>query len=417
MKLFAEDDFGDAVRKAIDLAARSPGLESASGTTTQTFKSPAARSFSTTARPSIAKVGFQRADKRTFSTTFTQRSYVETGSSLLIGPHTRVIYQGFTGKAVRIPSRLIPSQVHFRTNREFIQATSNAQETLAYGTNIVGGVSPTATSSTHLSLPLYTSIQTAAKELEPDATAVFVPAHSAATAITQAIEAEIPLIVSVAEHIPLHDMLRVQEILRTQSKSRLVGPNCPGIIAPPAGCRIGIMPHRQYMPGVVGIASKSGTLSYEAVGATTRAGLGQSLCIGVGGDMLPGTTLLDAVKVLLKDPHTRGIILIGEIGGDSEIEVASFLSEQRQRNKGNMKPVVGMVTGRTAPKGRTMGHAGAIAGGGPSAEEKVRALEAAGVKMAVHPGELGGLMRGLLEAEGVDVGESKREFGLAAGRG
>ncbi|KAL9047782.1 MAG: hypothetical protein Q9206_006473, partial [Seirophora lacunosa] len=216
------------------------------------------------------------------------------------------------------------------------------------------------------------------------------------------IECEIPLIVSVAEHVPLHDMFRVHAALRTQTKSRLVGPNCPGIIAPPARCRIGIMPHLQYVPGCVGIVSKSGTLSYEAVGATTRAGLGQSLCIGVGGDMLPGTSLRDGLEALLRDEGTKGIVLLGEIGGEAEIEAADFLQGWNAGvGLAERKPVVGMVTGITAPRGRVMGHAGAVAGGSPTAEEKIKALKAAGVTMAIHPGEIGVLMRSLLEEQGL----------------
>jgi succinyl-CoA synthetase alpha subunit len=242
------------------------------------------------------------------------------------------------------------------------------------------------------------------RELKPDATAVFIPAQHAAAAIIEAVEAEIPLIVSVAEHIPVHDMLRVQEILRTQSRSRLVGPNCPGIISPINQCKIGIMPHSQYSPGTIGIASKSGTLSYEAVGSTTKAGLGQSLCVGVGGDLLPGTSLLDAVTAMIHDPNTKGIVLLGEIGGDAEIIVSAYLKSYREREtrEGRRpKPVVGMVTGRTAAKGRTMGHAGAISGGGNvTAEEKVRAMQDAGVVVPVHPGEIGPTMKRLLEEQG-----------------
>lgn len=236
-------------------------------------------------------------------------------------------------------------------------------------------------------------------ELKPDAVAVFMPAQIAANSIIEAIEAEIPLIVSVAEHIPVHDMMRVQEMLRTQSKSRLVGPNSPGIIAPLHACKIGIMPHLQYAPGIVGIASKSGTLSYEAVGSTTKAGLGQSLCVGVGGDLLPGTSLVDAVSVMIKDPSTEGIVLLGEIGGSAELEASALLKEHRDaeiKAGRKPKPVVGMISGRTAPKGRTMGHAGAISGGGATAEDKIKAMEAAGVVIPVHPGEIGPIMRELL---------------------
>lgn len=233
--------------------------------------------------------------------------------------------------------------------------------------------------------------------LKPHASAVFVPASHAAKAITEAIEAEVPLVVSVAEHIPVHDMLRVQEILRTQTKTRLVGPNCPGIIAP-GECRIGIMPYKQFTRGVVGIVSKSGTLSYEAVGATTRAGLGQSLVVGMGGDMMPGTTLLDGLRLFFQHEATEGIILIGEIGGEAEMRAAEAIREYRKTTP-NPKPIVAMVAGATAPKGRTMGHAGAIqTAHDVPAEVKTRALEEAGAIIVPHPGLMGSVMASLLGA-------------------
>lgn len=254
------------------------------------------------------------------------------------------------------------------------------------------------------SLPVFSTVRQAVDEVKPDVSGVFIPAAFAANAIIEAIEAEVPLIVSVAEHIPVHDMLRVQQVLRTQSKSRLVGPNCPGIISPVNACKIGIMPHLQYAPGIVGIASKSGTLSYEAVGSTTQAGLGQSLCIGVGGDLLPGTSLSDAVAAMIADDATKGMVLLGEIGGDAEIQASARWKEYRNREilaGRTPKPAVGMVTGRTAPKGRTMGHAGAISGGGSiTAEDKIRAMEDAGIKMLVHPGEIGPVMKELLRQAG-----------------
>lgn len=299
------------------------------------------------------------------------------------------------------------------------QASQGAQEALKYGTNIVGGVSSrigsgnaNATGSTPhpepalSSLPVFPTVRSAMDILRPDATAVFVPAPFAAAAIIESIEAQVPLIVAVAEHLPVHDMLRVQEVLRTQSRSRLVGPNSPGMISPLHTCKIGIMPHEQYAPGIVGIASKSGTLSYEAVGSTTRAGLGQSLCVGVGGDMLPGTTLEDAVRVMIADQDTKGIVLLGEIGGDAEVRAAALIKEYRDgeiKAGRTPKPVVGMVTGRTAPEGRTMGHAGAVSGGGGSlsAEDKVRAMQDAGIIVPVHPGEIGPVMKRLLQQAGL----------------
>lgn len=234
--------------------------------------------------------------------------------------------------------------------------------------------------------------------VRPDATAVFVPAPFAAEAIIEAIEAEVPLVVSVAEHIPVHDMLRVQDILRTQSATRLVGPNCPGIIAP-GQCRIGIMPYKQFTRGTVGIVSKSGTLSYEAVGSTTRAGLGQSLVVGMGGDMLPGTTLLDGFRFFITHGGTEGIILIGEIGGEAELRAAEAIKEYR-RTTTEPKPIVALVAGKTAPAGRTMGHAGALLGPGDApAELKARALRDAGAVVVTHPGLLGPVMSRLLRGE------------------
>ncbi|KAJ4206104.1 hypothetical protein NW767_003350 [Fusarium falciforme] len=231
-------------------------------------------------------------------------------------------------------------------------------------------------------------------EVKPHVSAVFVPAQFAAKAIIESIEAEVPLVVSVAEHVPVHDMLRVHEILRTQSKTRLVGPNCPGIIAPEQ-CRVGIMPYKQYTRGCVGIVSKSGTLSYEAVGSTSRAGLGQSIVVGMGGDMLPGTTLADGLSLFFEHEETKGIIVIGEIGGEAELEAAELI--KKYRKTANPKPVVAMVAGRTAPEGKTMGHAGAVFSAGDiTAGAKAKALEDAGAIVVPHPGVMGEKMRELL---------------------
>ncbi|KAF7563390.1 hypothetical protein G7046_g718 [Stylonectria norvegica] len=274
-------------------------------------------------------------------------------------------------------------------------ASINAQDTIAYGTNIVGGVSPGKGGQQHLGLPVYGDVRQAVKELNPHASAVFVPAQFAAAAIIEAIEAEVPLVVSVAEHIPVHDMIRVHEVLRTQSRTRLVGPNCPGIIAPEQ-CRVGIMPHKQYSRGVVGIVSKSGTLSYEAVGSTTKAGLGQSLVVGMGGDMMPGTTLLDGLRLFFDHEETKGIIVIGEIGGEAELRAAEAIAEYRKRTP-MPKPIVAMVAGRTAPVGRIMGHAGAVRSrGDASADMKAKALENSGAVVVPHPGVMGAVMKELL---------------------
>ncbi|KAI3546709.1 succinate-CoA ligase [Colletotrichum abscissum] len=331
---------------------------------------------------------------RGFSFTAGHRgAYESTIANLRIDQNTRVIYQGFTGKA----------------------ATKNARDTIEYGTQIVGGVSPGKGGQDHLGLPVFDTVQEvgnpqhplryaiqltkyniqAVKDVKPHASAVFVPAQFAAGAIIEAIEAEIPLVVSVAEHVPLHDMARVQEILRTQSRTRLVGPNCPGIIAPDQ-CRIGIMPYKQYTKGVVGIVSKSGTLSYEAVGATTKAGLGQSIVVGMGGDMMPGTTLLDGLKLFFEHEETRGIIVIGEIGGEAELRAAEAIRDYKKLTP-NPKPIIAMVAGRTAPQGKTMGHAGAILSARDvPADVKAKALEEAGAIVVPHPGAMGNEMRRLL---------------------
>ncbi|KAF6818048.1 succinyl- synthetase subunit, partial [Colletotrichum plurivorum] len=272
-------------------------------------------------------------------------------------------------------------------------ATLNAKDTIEYGTNIVGGVSPGKGGQQHLGLPVF---DTAMEDVKPHASAVFVPAQFAAAAITEAIEAEVPLVVSVAEHVPVHDMARVHEVLRTQSTTRLVGPNCPGIIAPPSRCRIGIMPYKQYSPGVVGIVSKSGTLSYEAVGATTAARLGQSVVVGMGGDAMPGTTLVDGLKLFFDHDETKGIIVIGEIGGEAELRSAEVIAEYRKMTP-HPKPIVAMVAGRTAPEGKTMGHAGAhLTPRDVSADFKAKALADAGAVVVPHPGLMGVEMKRLL---------------------
>ncbi|KAG5978561.1 hypothetical protein E4U55_006055 [Claviceps digitariae] len=275
------------------------------------------------------------------------------------------------------------------------KATANAKDTIEYGTRVVGGVSPGKGGQVHLSLPVFGSVAEAMQQVKPHVSAIFVPAPFAAKAIIEAIEAEVPVVVSVAEHIPVHDLLRIHEVLRTQNRSRLVGPNCPGIIAPEQ-CRVGIMPFRQYRRGCVGIVSKSGTLSYEAVGSTSRAGLGQSLVVVVGGDSMPGTSIVDALKVLLAHDETEGVVVIGEIGGEQELRAAEMVAAYRRGTPGP-KPVVAMVAGRTAPRGRTMGHAGAVlTARDVTAADKARALEEAGAVVVAHPGEMGDVMKRLL---------------------
>ncbi|GME33992.1 Succinyl-synthetase alpha subunit [Neofusicoccum parvum] len=254
-----------------------------------------------------------------FSSTPSRPSYEDTIQNLKIGRHTRVIFQGFTGR----------------------QATANAKESLAWGTQIVGGVKP-GSEGEHLGLPVLPSVRAAQEKLKPDATGIYVAAHQATAAIEEAIEAEIPLIVAVAEHIPLHDILRIHSILSTQSKSRLVGANAPGIISAIGRCRIGFQPLPCFNPGHIGIVAKSGTLSYETVASITRAGLGQSLCISMGGDVIAGTNLVDALKVFEHDPDTEGIIVVGEVGGRAEEEAAEWIKAYRQRTA-KPKPIAALV--------------------------------------------------------------------------
>ncbi|KAL5314024.1 hypothetical protein ACEPPN_018448 [Leptodophora sp. 'Broadleaf-Isolate-01'] len=302
-----------------------------------------------------------------FSTSSRHLSYEDTISNLKIGEHTRVIFQGFTGK----------------------QATANAKESIAWGTNIVGGVTPKKNGE-HLGLPVLPSVREAMEKLKPDATGIYVAAHQAPAAIEEAIEAEVPLIVAVAEHIPIHDIMR----------SRFVGANAPGIISAIGKCRIGFQPLPCFMPGRVGIVAKSGTLSYEAVASTTRAGLGQSLCIGMGGDVLAGTNFVDALKVFEHDDDTEGIILIGEIGGEAELKAAEWIKEYRKRSS-NPKPISAVIGGIHAAPGRVMGHAGAFTlPGEPDALTKIKYLEDAGVTIVNHPEKLGDAMKKLLGNSG-----------------
>lgn len=245
-----------------------------------------------------------------------KNAYSDTISNLKIGSHTRVIFQGFTGR----------------------QGTVNAQQSIKWGTRIVGGVRP-GKEGEHLGLPVLPTVRKAQEQLKPDATGIYVAANQAAGAIEEAIEAEIPLIVAVAEHIPLHDMLRIHAMLQTQSKSRLVGANAPGIISAIGRCRIGFQPLPCFAPGHVGIVAKSGTLSYETVASLTRAGLGQSLCIGMGGDIVPGTDFVDALRVFEDDEDTHGVVMVGEIGGTAEEEAAEWIKEYKRRcSQSNKEP-------------------------------------------------------------------------------
>ena len=289
--------------------------------------------------------------------------------SVLVDQNTRLLVQGFTGR----------------------EGTFHATQAIAYGTQVVGGVTPGKGGSTHLELPVFDTVAQAVKETGANASVIFVPPPFAADAIMEAVDAGLPLVVCITEGIPTLDMIKAWKYMRGKS-TRLVGPNCPGVISP-GKCKIGIMPGHIHLEGHVGVVSRSGTLTYEAVGQLTKLGFGQSTCIGIGGDPIIGTSFSDAIRLFNEDPNTHAIVMIGEIGGDAEETAAAYIKQHVR------KPVVGFIAGQTAPPGRRMGHAGAIiSGGSGAAPDKILAMEQAGISMCASPADIGSTIRARLES-------------------